>query len=114
MTTVTTMGDTPMSTDPRDRLEPGWRTDYKYRTCGPPFVPKRCGGELWYPPGAKIAQCPVCKAWVGRFEPYLGGAISGMCMTGGCEHCKYASLCDHECHTSDTPAPYDLTGGDAR
>lgn len=99
-----------MSTDPRDRIEPGWRTDYKYLTCGPLFGPKVCGGELQYPPGVKIAQCPVCKLWTGRFTPYMGGTISGMCMTGGCEHCKYANTCDHECHechTSGTPGDLD-------
>ena len=96
-----------MSSDPRDSIEPGWRTEHKYRTCGPLFGPKVCGGELQYPPGAKIAQCPDCKAWTGRFEPYLGGVISGMCMTGGCAHCGYTRSCDHECHTSGTPGDLD-------
>ena len=88
-----------MSSDPRDSIEPGWRTDHKYRTCGSAHVPGGCGGEVVFPPGVRIAQCVLCRMWTGRFAPTLGGMISGMCMTGGCEHCKYNSACDHECHT---------------
>lgn len=87
-------------------IEPGWRTTHTYRTCNNPAIPGGCDGELQYPPGVKIAQCVLCHMWTGRFTPYLGGTISAMCMTGGCEHCKYANTCDHECHASDKPTPY--------
>lgn len=100
------MSDTPMSTDPRDIIEPGWQTSHKRLPCNNSAIPGGCGGEVVFPPGVRIAQCVLCHMWTGRFAPTLGGTISGMCMTGGCEHCKYTRTCDHECHASVKPTPY--------